>query len=576
MSPRPPLPRGTGEAFDVPRATARWASDEEIAALAWQPGDIWLGALPCPPEDAWPEILRLREEQSLIAAETRRPAADRQRDIDARQVRIDTLSSLALLSIGISDDRHMLMIAGSRAGKTTTILQKNLRLYPGSVICLDPKGENARATRTIRAAAIEAGGLGQRVLVMDPYGTTGLGPEHRCGFNPLDLIREEDELAIDVASSIAEAFIIRSNPENEHFDDSARSLLKALILFVARQHAGRLTRTLLTVHRLLTQGAAEEMARDRQGPPQADDPHPFAYLLGLMKREDEAFDGLIAAAAHTILGMGDRERGAVLSTARRNMEFLERRPMRRVFAHSGFGLDSFKADKAGVTLYLCLPPQRMPDCSRFLRLMITLLLERIYAAPGQPASGHPVLMMLEEFPVLGTMPIIEQAAGYAAGFGLKLWVVVQDLSQLKRHYRDGWETFIGNAGVVQAFANSDATTLEYLSKRLGECEITQGTRNVTSATTLSTNDPGAQHQLQQFLHGRGEAGAILNPFGLLVDPDSRGESTTTTEAWNTQRVRTPLLLPDEIERLFAREHLSELILISGRAPIMLSRSAIKM
>lgn len=91
---------------------------------------------------------------------------------------------------------------------------------------------------------------------MDPYCTTGLGPAHRCGFNPLDLIDERDEVAIDVASSIAEAFIIRSNPENEHFDESARSLIKALILFVARQHAGRVTRNLLTVHRLLTQGLA--------------------------------------------------------------------------------------------------------------------------------------------------------------------------------------------------------------------------------------------------------------------------------------------------------------------------------
>lgn len=58
--------------------------------------------------------------------------------IDKLQVEIETLSSLALLSIGISDDRHMLTMAGSRAGKTTTILQQNLRL---SRFCHLPRPE---------------------------------------------------------------------------------------------------------------------------------------------------------------------------------------------------------------------------------------------------------------------------------------------------------------------------------------------------------------------------------------------------------------------------------------------------
>ena len=130
-----------------------------------------------------------------------------------------------------------------------------------------------------------------------------------------------------------------------------------------------------------------------------------------------------------------------------------------------------------------IEPQHMHDCGRFLRLMIAMMLERMYAIEGPPASGHPVLAMLEEFPVLGHMSLIEQAAGYAAGFGLKLMIVVQDLTQLKRHYREGWETFIGNAGCIQAFGNNDQTTLEYLSKKVGECMVSQTTQNISTASS---------------------------------------------------------------------------------------------
>ena len=68
---------------------------------------------------------------------------------------------------------------------------------------------------------------------------------------------------------------------------------------------------------------------------------------------------------------------------------------------------------------------------RWLRLMIGLFLERMQRNLKPPACGAPVLFLLEEFFTLGPMPSIEKAAGYAAGFGVKLWAILQDLQQLK-------------------------------------------------------------------------------------------------------------------------------------------------
>ena len=115
----------------------------------------------------------------------------------------------------------------------------------------------------------------------------------------------------------------------------------------------------------------------------------------------------------------------------------------------------------------------MGTCGRWLRLFVNLALQAMERTPGAPAAGCPVLFVLDEFASLGHMRQIEDAAGQIAGYGVKLWPILQDLGQLKALYKDRWETFMGNAGVLQFFGNNDLTTLEWISKRLGTTTIEQ-------------------------------------------------------------------------------------------------------
>ena len=52
-----------------------------------------------------------------------------------------------------------------------------------------------------------------------------------------------------------------------------------------------------------------------------------------------------------------------------------------------------------------------------------------------------------------------------------MWPILQDLNQLKDSYRDGWQTFIGNARVLQFFGTADVFTAEYVSKLLGTTTV---------------------------------------------------------------------------------------------------------
>jgi type IV secretion system protein VirD4 len=562
----------------APSATARWASPGEIAQFRYEPGSIFLGAISRAADGARPSLERsVQLEEALLQATDLNAEWLQEKVAVLRQLQA-SLQSTESVSIGIADDRHMLTVAGSRAGKGVSAIIPNLTLWPGSVLAIDPKGELASLTAARRGQGSEyCRGIGQEVGVLDPYGVSDVDPSLIKTWNPMDELEPGDPGLVDKVGSIASALVIQTGgADSAHFDETARAFIEGLILYVVMNY-GPTDRSLLTVHRLLMEGSRELWREYAEGYRQAGGEadiavSPMEILLSSMAQE-ERLDGAISGPGAMLLDMSDRERGSVLSTARRNLDWLKKPAMRRAVERSTIDLSALKSAARGQTIYCCLPPERMEDCGRWLRLVISAALEHCYATLERPRTGHSVLFVLDEFPVLGHLKIIETAAGYAAGYGVKLWCVVQDFTQLKRNYKESWETFVGNAGVIQAFANSDATTTEYLSKLMGQVEVSQMVTSTNVSLGASTNDPGAVNRFSMFTQGRGALSMVVNPVLAMMDGKSTGESATTTTASNQQIVRTSLMLPDEIRRTFRREAMAQLVLVAGRDPMFMDRLA---
>jgi type IV secretion system protein VirD4 len=136
-----------------------------------------------------------------------------------------------------------------------------------------------------------------------------------------------------------------------------------------------------------------------------------------------------------------------------------------VSQRSDFRLAALRGNRP-TTNYLCLPVGRMESHYRWLRLVVQMACTVLEQLGTYPRNRPPILFMMEEFATLGHMEIMERAAAYFPGFGVKLWAVLQDTTQLQRYYRNSWETFLGNAGLVQCFANGDQSTLGYLARRV--------------------------------------------------------------------------------------------------------------
>jgi type IV secretion system protein VirD4 len=430
-------------------------------------------------------------------------------------------------AIGFLDDRHIATIAGSRGGKSACLLIPNLKLYPGSALVIDPKGELAEATAAYRRDA-----FGQSVHVLDPWGVTDLDPDLLSSFDPLaELHGGEDDL-IDNADLIADALIV-ANAKDPHWTDAARALLRALVVWLVIDPEGS-GGSLACLPALVARIASE------QG--ESGDDTLLRHLAALPEGIGFGDAGaVIRNQAAIMLGANDKEMASIISTARTQLVFLESPALRRNLGLSLLRLAQLK--QRPTTIYLCLSASRMATHGRWLRLIVGLAVAALEKAAFPPHEEwerpSAVLFILEEFAALGHMRALEQAVAYMAGFGVKLWIVLQDLTQLKRHYQDGWETFLGNAGVIQAFSVSDLTTCEYLSKRLGET-----TFQITNKIDVGT------------------AQALQGDTGL------RREFKTA-----------PLIAPDELARKFARSPNGRggaagglaLVLIAGAHPFIVDR-----
>lgn len=400
---------------------------------------------------------------------------------------------------------HILTIAPTGSGKGVSAVIPNLLDYPGSVLVLDLKGENHAVTAARRARF-------GRVLVLDPFGITGATS---AAVNPLDLLDPESELCDADAATLAHLLVLPATEGDAAFwDDEAAALLAGLLLYISalepapRRHLG-------TLRELLTLAPAD-----------------WQKLLDRMTASNRAH-GLIARAANRLAQKADRERSGVVSTAQRHTHFLDSPAIQRTLAASADTFDLAALKTETLTVYCALPPERLASHGRWLRLLAGAAVHAMLRTPGLPQ--HRVLMLLDEIAQLGHLQPVEQALTLLRGYGVRLWLLCQDLAQLRAAYRAMTDSLLANAAVLQAFGTNDLATADYLSRRTGQATVLAAGENRSSGQS----------------------------FGQTWLPTR--QSGRNLSASETGR---PLLLPDEILRL---DPARQLLLLAGREPLLTER-----
>lgn len=344
-----------------------------------------------------------------------------------------------------SGDGNTLLVAPPGAGKGVGFVLPNLLTYPGSVVCIDPKGENAMLTSEARRR------MGQSVFVLDPAGITGIPSDQ---YNPLFWLKKSGESRFDAdVRNLAEC-LVPGDGMDGFWARGGRVVAAALIYWLLSQPDT--DRSLKGLYDLAFTSENEWFGLWR-GMRSAQSGSPD--LLRRVRDLGNWFDGL--EEKHKLYHRGTLQDG---------LQWLSSDGAQRVVSSSSFDMRQLKGEK--ITVFLCIPPDELTTYKPLARLIVSQAVQGVFARLARP-SEIPVVFMLDEFAnSVGQMTVLDAAYSQIRGYGGRLAIVVQTMSQLKDLYPVGqnrpvsWETIEETSG-AEIFFKARRGTAEHVSKMLG-------------------------------------------------------------------------------------------------------------
>jgi type IV secretion system protein VirD4 len=141
-------------------------------------------------------------------------------------------------------------------------------------------------------------------------------------------------------------------------------------------------------------------------------------------------------------------------------------------ASSDFDLRALR--KQPISIYLGVAPKDLdrlaPLISIFFQQAIALQTDEL--PEHNSALQHQVMMVLDEFPALGRIPIMTKASGFLPGYNVRILLIMQALSQLRDVYgENGARTLLKTLAARIFFSPKDMEDAEEISRELGTTTV---------------------------------------------------------------------------------------------------------
>ncbi len=401
-----------------------------------------------------------------------------------------------------NDNRHLVTIAPTRSGKGTGSIIPNILTYPNNLIVIDPKGENCDYTYKRRLE------MGQDVYVLDPFQISNYSRyEGANSFNPLDTVDYQDESALEYCNDIRDS-VITSNPQGlkDFWMRAAQTMYSGFIYYISQApefHDPDHTDFKPELRRLTTVNDLLKLKHEDL----------MQYTKNISESEEIPLQ--VKKVANDILSVSNSKKmlGSIIKTLQVNIEFMDSPYLRDTLQESDFSLEEIINENS--TLYVIIPPDKLRIYRKWLQMIVELIIKKTtqIRSPKNPAIENRILFLLDEFANIGRMDYVKDSYSIIAGYGMQMWTFVQNVSQLKNTYKDDWQTFISNSGILQTFGASEVETAKYISEMLGE------------TTTFS------------------EVSSQQTKVGSMGIEDDTGSSKRVSEQ------KRPLKTPDEVMRI---------------------------
>lgn len=390
----------------------------------------------------------------------------------------NTFSPNNAVPIGVGDDGRLiylpfankLTLAPPGVGKTISSSIPILLDFNGPAFVFDVKGELWATTARYRSEV-----LGRKIILIDPFQVTK-SPDFKIGkseelqqdykINPFDFIPTEEAIRDRMINAFAASFIVSEDScsnSAKHFDENAKILIRGFIDHMMKS-SSKVKPTLAGLYGLLSQNT--EASQET-----------FKAMSGL--------SGRAAAASNQISRVGDNERGSILSTSYRQIDWIGDSNMQRILSVSDFDLRDFL--KGNMDIFVVIPEDQVKEQGRLMRMLLTLLMGIIVQAAPSELPKQKMLFLLDEVAQLGYSPDVEQCIEVLRARGVVVWTVFQSLSQIEMFKKP--DLFKG-VTLKQFFTLDDVPTMQWIQELGGKTTVVN--------KTLSTNKGDSRQKMQTF------------------------------------------------------------------------------
>jgi len=356
-----------------------------------------------------------------------------------------------------SGPEHVLCYAPTRSGKGVGLVVPTLLSWAESAVITDLKGELWALTAGWRKEH-----AANKVLRFEPATANG-----SVCWNPLDEIRIETENEVGDVQNIATLIVDPDGKGLEsHWQKTSQALLVGVILHALYKAKAEGTAATLP--------AVDAMLAD----PDRDirelwmEMTTYAHVAGQNHP-------VVGSSARDMLDRPDEEAGSVLSTAKSYLALYRDPIVARNVGKSEFRIKALMHNESAVSLYIITQPNDKARLRPLVRVMVNmvvrLLADKMDFEKGRPVAHykHRLLLMLDEFPSLGKLDIMQESLAFIAGYGMKAYLICQDINQLKSR-ETGYghdEAITSNCHVQNAFPPNRIETAEHLSKLTGQTTV---------------------------------------------------------------------------------------------------------
>lgn len=356
-------------------------------------------------------------------------------------------------------NNNIFLIGGSGAGKSYRFAKPNLLQMVGSYIVTDPKGEMLRDTAGVMKK------YGYKVKAINLL--NGKEMRKSIHYNPFRYLKEDTDV-ITLIKQMMDNTTPKGASASDPFWEKAETMLWLALFFYTWKEGvvmpdGTVDRNFQAVMELLKKAEFKTDSRGNKLDSELD------KLMRVLERENPNHPAVINYNK-SMRGAADTVRTIIIS-ANARLAVLGNDILLDVLHEDEIDIESFGREK---TILYCV----IPDNDKSFNFIIGMLYSQIfkvlyYQADFIYGGSLPVHVtcLFDEFANVALPDDFTSLLTTMRSRNISSIIIVQNMTQIKKLFKDDWETISGNCDTLIYLGGNEQSTHKYISESLGKMTI---------------------------------------------------------------------------------------------------------